>query len=89
MHYWVPARKAERCIPDINAHFLIKNVQKKLYKVSLRDLKDVRSKLKRYDIEKGRENSYLEEFIKDDPDKIGKVTVLAFLFIMTNKFKVS
>jgi hypothetical protein len=42
--------------------------------------------LKRYDILKGKENAYLDEFKKDDPEGKGKISTLAFMFVMTNKF---
>lgn len=56
---------------------------------SLKDIREVVCQLKKYDINKGADGSYLSEFQKDDPERRGKVTPLAFLFIMTNKFGVS
>lgn len=54
MHYWVQARKQERPIPDVKAHFLIRNVQKRQYLSSLRDIKDVTTNLRNFDIVKGK-----------------------------------
>jgi hypothetical protein len=53
MHFWVPARKSERPMPDIKAHSLVRNLQKKQFLSSLQDIRQVRCKLKDYDIEKG------------------------------------
>ena len=60
MHYWILARQSERPIPDVNAHFLIKNVQKKQYLNSLKDLRSVVNKLKIYDINVGRDQAFMK-----------------------------
>lgn len=54
MHFWVPAKKSERPIPDIKAHSLIRGLQKKQFLCSLKDIRQVRCKLREYDIEKGQ-----------------------------------
>ena len=53
MHYWVSARKSERSMPDIKAHSLVRNLQKKQFLSSLQDIRQVKCKLREYDIEKG------------------------------------
>lgn len=55
---------------------------------SLKDLKQAQCKLRIYDIEKGVDGAYLEEFKSNNPESLGKVSPLAFLFIMTNKFQI-
>jgi len=86
MHYWMAARKADRPIPDINSHSLVRNLQKKQFLNSLKDIKQVRCKLKAFDIKLGKSKAYLDVFKQDDPKSTGRVTPLAFLFLMTNKF---
>jgi hypothetical protein len=59
MHYWVPAKKSERIIPDLKAHSIVRSLQKKQYLSSLKDIRQVKSKLRIYDIEKGSNGAYL------------------------------
>jgi hypothetical protein len=53
MHYWVPAKKTERPIPDIKSHSLVFSLRKKQFLSSLKDIRQVKCKLRVYDIEKG------------------------------------
>lgn len=59
MHFWVEARKEHRPIPDMNAHFLVKNPQKKQFKNSLAAIRAISINLKHYDIEKLQDKAYL------------------------------
>lgn len=59
MHYWTQARKSERPMPDLKAHSLVRNLQKKQFLSSLKDIRQVTCKLKAYDIEKGKEGAHL------------------------------
>jgi hypothetical protein len=67
MHYWTFARKEDRPIPDINSHVLVRNLQKRQFLNSLKDIKQVRCQLKAFDINKGKPKAYLGEFKHDDP----------------------
>ena len=86
MHFWVEAKKDHRPIPDMNAHFLVKNPQKKQFKNSLAAIRAISINLRHYDIERLQDKAYLSEFKDTNPDRPGMVTPLAFLFTMTNKF---
>ena len=72
----------------MKTHSLVRILHKKQFLNSLKDIREVPCQLKKYDINKGRDGAYLDDFKKDDPEGKGTVTPLAFLFVMTNKFEV-
>lgn len=59
MHYWVSAKPAERPIPDLKTHSLVRILHKRQYLNSLRDIREVSCQLKRYDINRDKDGAYL------------------------------
>jgi len=69
MHYWVKSKKSERIIPDIKSHSLVRLQHKKLFKSALWDLRIVKTKLRKFDIESGTKKAYISAFSSDDPTR--------------------